>query len=312
MEKEKNCQEKYLGVIVIVHEAWDCIADLCYNIYSYCGKDTRIYLHTNQGLWKNEKRHIMETLPSDCMVYIYPKPWTKKLFSCDLLKAYIEVIEYANQGQCLIENWLLLTSNCLFVEPFHSWKPTIKVNHLLFKGWNWWKNIFHPHNRRIHNHFQKMGIPYIGHYHHEGTVLSNDTFLKIIQHIRQYPFLLQDKPVHFPGEEFILPSLEVFFTGSLSRRCCKFFNHKKNKVFMPEYLQELEGEICVKRVPRLFHDPVRAWIRNRMFQSFTNTSSSQKDSHLDLDTDSAPQNTPPIPSSSQKETLFENQVATVR
>jgi hypothetical protein len=294
MDFGNECEK--LGVIILIHEAWDCVADLCLNIYRYCGKGTSIYLHCSKALWNNPKnRDFMNILPNDIKIFFSPKIWNKELFTCDLLKAYLEVIEFAEQKKHPIEYWMLLTSNCLFVEPFSSWKQKTNNHHLFNPKWMWWNKIFHPFHHRIQQHFQAFGIPFIGHYHHEGTVLPHSVWQRIIQHLRKYPFLINDKPIHFPGEEFILPSLEYYYTGKLSRRCCKYFIRNPGGRFYPKDIYLIEDAVSVKRVPRVLNDPVRLWIRNKMI---TDTSCEQTDSPPDHHTHSAPQNTPPTPATS--------------
>jgi hypothetical protein len=252
-----------------VHEYPDVINDTLRNIKKYnINNKILIILHANINIYKT---FIPDNDIKD-ITLINPKPYDKNLFTMSLLKAHFDNYEYLIQKGIQFKFMMLLASNCMFckqmpkmtnVEPLRITtqrytKAMHKNNDADWPPFYCNKKIF----RILRNN--DVGITKS---QHEGCVLSWDLAECMNKYLRiNNVFNLVEKETQF--EEILLPSLEIYFQGSIGYRYCKVYWENPGYMATRNDISEIinsNNNVCVvKRVPRDLNSDIRKFINNEI------------------------------------------------
>jgi hypothetical protein len=253
---------------VVAHESVETLHDLILNMIR-CNKKIKfkIILHLNDFMFEKFKtQNIYEE-----NLIINPIHYNKNTFTHLLLKGHLDNFQHFRKNNIQFRNMMFIASNCMFFREFDHCPDARKLlkHPLSFRGVrinyggdNLWTDF--KKNKKMFNFFVTRGVRIIK-CQFEGKLLDFKVLENIYNYIYNYRiFSLIEKETCF--EEFILPSLEKYFTGECSEPYCKVYWELQN--FSPtiddinKLTEDPKNFYIVKRVKRDNNCPVRRYIRN--------------------------------------------------
>ena len=244
---------------IIAHESPNSVKDLCENIHYFVKDNHKIIIHTNPEI-DEETRNLTKHLD---YVYIFPKPFRKKKHNSILWKSHIENFEYLQSLNIKFNKFIMLASNCLFINEFNP--NNINKNKLVdeihydkeLECWAHYNKL--KQNHKLMDFFQKNAIkPYLQ--QHEGMVIETNIMKKIISFQNKHKILdLITK--EFCLEEIIPVSLYIHIKKENPKNIC--FIYRKQKKILNYHYQEIKDQYySVKRIDRNPNDPIRTNIKH--------------------------------------------------
>jgi hypothetical protein len=266
---------------VPVHEEIQVVEDLVQNILHFVGDDAKIVLHPNNYMHPLCMNLVLK-YPGT--VFVVPTPTEKRCFDISLWKAHMDVFAFA-QSSLDFNFFVPFASNCMFVGPLDIshfqkyWKgeipqqrvpsnaAVVNYNFDPLTEWLAWKSF--ERNGQLLDVFKQENIQPCNEAL-EGRIYTREKFNEIFEKMVQLDFcnLATDYPMQF--EEILAPSLELHLFGFFAPTCCKIFWHHVDirplEVDILQLLSQEDSHICaVKRVFRNINDPVRKFIREKLW-----------------------------------------------
>lgn len=269
---------------LLAHESPECVIDLLQNINGF-GQvgNTLIVLHLNDSLYMYFSDFLHNNRKIFPNVFINPTHWNKRYFSSDFLKAHIENYEYIHNLSIKFKHFVWLASNCLFCRkltqdvldgevviklPYEYPKPEktrvldIDTYILPSEKNNWhWKKF--QTNQRMNSLLAKHSIHYIAGSQHEGAIHTPESMDMMSKLKSDGLFSMVDEEV--PFEEIIPSSVYLSIHKEYVPYVCKVF---WGGSYYPTIDQMIESEYpCVKWIPRVYDNPLRVWIRQKLLEA---------------------------------------------
>lgn len=252
---------------LLAHDEPDALNDTISNIKKY-NRNNKIIIcvHLNNDMYNKFKL----SKNNEENVFINPKHYNKKTFTMSLLAGHIDNFNYVKNKDITFKSFMFLASNCHFckqVQPIDNFVFPQLIDDNKLKTINRKENIVGHLNIMMKNKnmvkILRNDNVKLFKYQIEGALLTYELMNKIVKYIENNKLLnLVTHETCF--EELLLPSLEIYYQGKVSERCCKVFwglpGYRPQKRHVDGFVISDDNKYCVKRVHRKVNDPIRKYI----------------------------------------------------